>query len=99
MSSCYSVAQLSQFPKGLVGMAFKFSVGQAVEYKPQGQSTGLFEVIRHMPEEHGADKNYRIKSLREGFERTVTEYNLGPVDMSEGAYPAPVKPPKSGSNR
>ena len=78
-------------------MAFKFSVGQAVEYKPQGQSTGLFEVVRHMPEEHGASaKKYRIKSLREGFERTVMEYDLGPANLSEGAYPAPVKLSKAG---
>ena len=81
-------------------MAFKFSVGQAVEYKPQGQSAGLFEVIRHMPEEHGATgRKYRIKSLREGFERTVTEYDLEPADLSEGAYPERGKPPKAGQRK
>lgn len=81
-------------------MAFKFSVGQAVEYRPQGQSAGLFAVIRHMPEEHGATgRKYRIKSLREGFERTVTEYDLVPADLTEGAYPAPVKQPKAGRSK
>jgi hypothetical protein len=81
-------------------MAFKFSIGQAVEYTPMGQSAGLFKVIRHMPEEHGATgRKYRIKSLREGFERTVTEYDLKPADLAQDAYPAPVKPPKSGSKR
>ena len=49
-------------------MAFKFSVGQAVEYKPRGLSAGLFEVIRHMPEEDGASgRKYRIKSLRKAL--------------------------------
>jgi hypothetical protein len=65
-----------------------------------GQSAGLFKVIRHMPEEHGATgKKYRIKSLREGFERTVTEYDLKPADLAEDAYPTPVKPSKARSNR
>ena len=81
-------------------MAFKFSVGQAVEFTPMGQSAGLFEVIRHLPEEDGAaGKKYRIKSLREGFERTVTEYDLRPADLAQGAYPTPVKKPKAGNNR
>ena len=56
----------SSVPKkvGVIEMAFKFPVGHAVEYKPQGQSAGLFEVIRHMPEEDGAaGRKYRIKSL------------------------------------
>ena len=58
-------------------MAFKYSIGQAVEYTPMRQSAGLFEVIRHMPEEDGAgDRKYRIKSLMEGFERTVNEFDL-----------------------
>jgi hypothetical protein len=85
---------------GVIEMAFKFSVGRAVEYKPQGQSAGLFEVTRHMPEEDGSSgRKYRIKSLREGFERTVTEYDLEPADLSEGAYPLAVKPPKASSNK
>ena len=81
-------------------MAFKYSIGQAVEYTPQRQSAGLFEVIRHMPEEDGAsDRKYRIKSLKEGFERTVSEFDLQPADLSEGAYPEPVRPPKAGRKR
>ena len=44
-------------------MAFKYSIGQAVEYTPQRQSAGLFEVIRHMPEEDGAsDRNTASKA-------------------------------------
>ena len=78
-------------------MAFKFSIGQAVEYKPMGRTAGLFSVIRHMPEEDGAsDRKYRIKSLQEGFERTVHEFELQPADMTDGAYPVPAKPERRG---
>ena len=81
-------------------MAFKYSIGQAVEYTPKRESAGLFEVIRHMPEEDGAsDRKYRIKSLKEGFERTVSEFDLQPADLSEGAYPEAAKPSKAGSKR
>ena len=31
-------------------MTFKFPVGTAVEYRPQGLSAGVFKVVRHMPE-------------------------------------------------
>ena len=81
-------------------MAFKFPVGHAVEYKPQGRSAGLFEVTRHMPEEDGAaGRKYRIKSVREDFERTVTEYDLEPADISEGAYTLLIKSPKAISKK
>ena len=81
-------------------MAFKFAIGEAVEYKPTQQQAGLFKVVRHLPQEDGAsDRRYRIKSLKEGFERTVSEFDLQPADLSEGAYPDPEKPPKAGSKR
>jgi hypothetical protein len=35
-------------------VTFRFSMGPAVEYKPMGQSTGLFKVIRHKSEEDNA---------------------------------------------
>ena len=58
-------------------MSFKFSTGQAVEYKPNGGMLGLYTVIRQMPEEFRAfDRKYRIKSDQEGFERTVLECDL-----------------------
>jgi hypothetical protein len=61
-------------------MSFKFSIGQAVEYKPMGQSIGLFKVMRHMPEEdHAMARKYLIKSLSEGFERVVHEFDLEPA--------------------
>jgi hypothetical protein len=78
-------------------MSFKFSLGQAVEYKPMGRRAGLFSVIRHMPEEDGAsDRKYRIKSLQEGFERTVYEFELQPADLTDGAYSVPAKPERRG---
>ena len=78
-------------------MGSKFLIGQAVEYKPLGQPAGLFKVIRHMPQEDNtSDRKYRIKSLREGFERTVNEIDLAPADMADGAYPEPVKLPRAG---
>ena len=58
-------------------MAFKFSVGQSVEYKPTGGQVALFTVVRQMPEEFRAiDRKYRIKSDQESFERNVLECDL-----------------------
>jgi hypothetical protein len=73
-------------------MSFKFTVGQAVEYKPAGGKTGLFKVVRQMPEEFRAiDRIYRIKNETEGFERNVLECDLSaPLNMEE-AY-APMRP-------
>ena len=71
-------------------MAFKFSIGQDVEYKPMGQSIGLFKVLRHMPEEdHAMAPKYLIKSLSEGFERIVHEFDLEFSDGNESKYVAP----------
>ena len=72
-------------------MTFKFSIGQAVEYKPMGQTIGLFKVIRHMPEEDNAmARKYLIKSLREGFERIVQEFELEPTEGDEAKYVNPA---------
>jgi hypothetical protein len=58
-------------------MAYKFAVGQSVEYTPVGGKLGLFEVVRCMPIEPQQDAvQYRIKSEREGFQRNVLEYDL-----------------------
>ena len=68
-------------------MKFKFPIGQAVEYKPLSQSTGLFKVLRHMPEEdHALARKYLIKSLSEGFERIVHEFELEQADGDESKY-------------
>jgi len=73
-------------------MAYKFSVGQAVEYKPIGGQVGYFTVVRQMPEEFQAvDLRYRIKSVHEGFERNVLECNLSPSVVPEDNY-GPLKP-------
>jgi hypothetical protein len=73
-------------------MTFKFSLGQAVEYKPLGQSVGLFKVVRHLPhEDHAVAPKYLIKSLREGFERVVDEFDLEPSDGNESKYVLPER--------
>jgi hypothetical protein len=76
-------------------MTFKFTVGQAVEYKPAGGKIGLFRVIRQMPEEFRAiDRIYRIKNESEGFERNVLECDLSePLSMEEACEPMrPMRP-------
>lgn len=68
-------------------MAFKFTVGQAVEYKPVGSKLGVFKVLRQMPEEFPAvDRKYRIKSLDESFERNVLECDLSASLVPEDHY-------------
>jgi len=70
-------------------MSFKFSTGQAVEYKPNGGMLGLYTVIRQMPEEFRAfDRKYRIKSDQEGFERTVLECDLQESERPPSHYAA-----------
>jgi len=65
-------------------MAYKFSVGQAVEYRPTGAKIAVFTVIRQMPEEFQAiDRKYRIKSEHENFERSVLECDLSAADRTE----------------
>jgi len=68
-------------------MSFKFTVGQAVEYKPTGGMLGLYTVVRQMPEEFRAfDRKYRIKSQQEGFERNVLECDLRESERAESLY-------------
>jgi hypothetical protein len=74
-------------------MAFKFFVGQAVEYWPTGQKTAvLYTVIRQMPtEENAFDLKYLIKSKAEMYERIVHECDLsadvGPEDQYSETQP------------
>ena len=73
-------------------MAYKFSVGQAVEYKPMEGQAGYFKVVRQMPEEFQAiDRKYRIKSDQESFERNVLECDLSPSIIPEEQY-GPLRP-------
>jgi hypothetical protein len=60
-------------------MAYKFQVGQTVQMV-QGRrylaiSAVDFEVVRQLPEILG-ERSYRIKSLRESFERVAIESQL-----------------------
>ena len=78
-------------------MTFKFSVGQAVEYKPTGGQVSLFTVIRQMPEEFRAiDRKYRIKSTQEGFERHVLECDLSLALQPPESYAAILPLRRSG---
>jgi len=73
-------------------MSFRFSIGQAVEYKPAGGKVGLFTVVRQMPEEFRAiDRVYRIKSASEDFERNVLECDLSASDNPADTY-GPMPP-------
>ena len=60
-------------------MAYKFQVGQSVQLLHGRQYLAIsavdYKVIRQLPEILGV-RSYRIKSLRESFERVVTESDL-----------------------
>ena len=56
----------------------KFSIGQNVTLKQsafQRAPADTFEIVRLLPIERGSPQ-YRIKSLRDGHERVVTESDI-----------------------
>ena len=57
----------------------KFKLGESVYLSPspyfRAAPSGLYEVVRHLPEEAG-ECWYRIKSASEGYERAVKESQL-----------------------
>ena len=59
-------------------MDYRYAVGADVEFRPIGGKVGLFKVLRQMPEEQQGSsvRKYRIKSVSEEFERTVSETEL-----------------------
>jgi hypothetical protein len=69
-------------------MAYKFLVGQVVEYTPIGEKkAGLYRIVRQMPEEQQADDlRYRIKSEAEAYERNVPECQLSSDVGAESEY-------------
>jgi hypothetical protein len=73
--------------------AFKFLVGQAVEYTPVGEkAAGLYIITRRMPtEEREIDLKYCIKSEAEAYERNVLECQLSSDVGPEYEY-ATTKP-------
>ena len=71
-------------------MTHKFTVGQAVEYKPRQGEVSLYTVVRQMPQEHTQfDFRYRIKSEQDGCERSVFECDLTPATILAVAEKAP----------
>jgi hypothetical protein len=80
-------------------MSFKYTVGQAVEYKPVGANIALFVVVRRMPVEFQAvDRRYCIKSAQEAFERNVMECDLSPSIMPKEEYDPPMRLRRSGGH-
>jgi hypothetical protein len=72
---------------GVRNVAYKFQAGEAVEYSPVGRSVGRFTVVRQMPfEDTDGVRKYRIRSVKEGFERTVSEHDLKATAEAESAY-------------
>ena len=69
-------------------MLFKFSVGQAVEYTPMGETAaGLYRIVRQMPrEEQAIDLRYVIKSETEPYERNVLECQFNADVRAESEY-------------
>ena len=58
--------------------SWKFAVGQNVVMKQSTfhrAPTDTFEIVRLLPAERG-NPQYRIRSLRDGHERVVTESDL-----------------------
>ncbi len=57
----------------------KFRVGEHVELVPslseRFAATGMYEVVRQLPTSNG-ELGYRIKSVREPYERVVRESQL-----------------------
>ena len=82
-------------------MAFKFFVGQVVEYTPVGETkAGLYKIIRQMPEEERAiDARYLIKSEVEAYARNVAEYDLSSDVGPESEYTATRPRRPRGSHR
>jgi hypothetical protein len=60
-------------------MAYKFQIGQTVQLLEGRRylsiSDGSFEILRQLPEING-ERSYRIKSMRESFERVAIERQL-----------------------
>ena len=58
--------------------AYKFKVGEIVILRPavsRNSPGGAYEVIRHLPET-GGEREYRIKSANEAYERVARESEL-----------------------
>jgi hypothetical protein len=72
--------EIERFQVHTAAMAeHKFKLGESVYLSPspyfRAAPSGLYEVVRHLPEEAG-ECWYRIKSASEGYERAVKESQL-----------------------
>ncbi|ARN82090.1 hypothetical protein MCBRY_002988 [Methylocystis bryophila] len=68
-----------RFPRGRIvsPVTHKYAVGASV-ICPFGHRSekGLFEVMRHLPDDGGRGLQYRLKSVTDGHERTAFEAAL-----------------------
>ena len=72
----------------------RFAVGQSVEFLPgwaEGNAPpGLYTVVRLLPGEPH-DREYRVRSVRDGHERVARERQLRGADADP--WPVPPSPP------
>ena len=60
-------------------MAYKFHVGETVTMTPATSRNvpgGVYEVVKHLPDNNCGESQYRIKSAREPHERVARESEL-----------------------
>lgn len=58
-------------------MAFKFAVGETVSFDTMASKETVFVIVRQMPGEDGQnEQRYKIKAVKEGYERVVAESEL-----------------------
>ena len=72
-------------------MSHKYSVGQLVHAAGThfaDRTSGIYEVIRLMPESNG-EFSYRIKNIARGTERAAGESQIRPAGAEHGMHPQP----------
>lgn len=63
-----------------------FAVGQSIEFVPDkfdgSAASGTYTIVRLLPND-SADREYRIKNVRDGHERVVRESQIrrGPITL------------------
>jgi hypothetical protein len=70
-------------------MSHRYSVGQLVHSAAAhfaDRTSGIYEVIRLMPESPNGEVGYRIKDTATGAQRAVGESEIRAVDADRGAF-------------
>ena len=67
----------------------KFKAGQAVDYNPARAAVPAsireYKILRMLPHEGGGERQYRIKTIAELFERVAKESELAPRNAARGS--------------